>query len=109
VFFHKPRKIPLYCDSRLDKAIAELDHAWDHTINRIRLNENTGFCLDEKGNTWNLLYDGSEKLDDSFFETLTKVEIADLLMFVGDIIEMWNGFTHIKGKYIKRNQLFPWQ
>ncbi len=49
-----------------------------------------------------MLYDAREKLDDSFFKGLPKVEIADLMMFIGEKISMWDGFTHIKGRYLKR-------
>lgn len=44
----------------------------------------------------------SEKLDDAFFKTLPQVELADVIMFIGNSIGMWNGFTHMKDRYIKR-------
>ena len=101
-------KIPIYCDRRLDNAVKTLDNAWDITTENIRLNQNIGFNLKEtKGGEeqeWSLLYDSSEKLDDSFFKTLPKVEIADVMMFIGNLINMWDGFTHIKDRYIKRRK-----
>ncbi|MBE9527512.1 MAG: Tn3 family transposase [Proteobacteria bacterium] len=98
-------KIPIYCDQRLDDAIQKLDNAWDTTTENIRLDYNTGFNFKETKSgqkDWSLLYDSSEKLDDTFFKTLSKVGIADVMMFVGDITGMWSGFTHIKNRYNKR-------
>ena len=99
-------KIPIYCDERLEAAVAELDNAWDVTTQNIQSGLNTGFNLKKENKSgkqeWSLLYDSSEKLDDAFFKMLPKVEIADVIMFVGGLINMWNGFSHIKGSYIKR-------
>lgn len=100
-------KLPIYCDQRLDDAVKMLDNAWETTTENIRLDNNAGFNIKEtkEGDTkWNLLYDSKEKLDDTFFKTLPKVEIADVVTFVGDLIGMWDGFTHIKGRYSKRKK-----
>ena len=100
-------KIPIYCDQRLDDAVKMLDNAWETTTENIRLEQNPGFSIKEtkEGETkWNLLYDSKEKLDDAFFKTLPKVEIADVVMFVGDLVGMWDGFTHIKDRYTKRKK-----
>ncbi len=100
-------KIPIYCDKRLDDALQLLDDTWDKTTENIRLNKNSGFNVKETKagqQQWSLLYDSSEKLDDTFFKTLPKVEIADMVMFIGDLIGLWDGFTHIKGRYIKRKK-----
>ena len=96
-------KIPIYCDERLDAALAELDEAWTRTTNRIETGENVGIEITQTKDTmrWTLLYDVSEKLDDSFFRNLSKVEIADIMMFIGERLSMWDGFSHIKGRYIK--------
>lgn len=100
-------KIPIYCGKRLDDAIQMLDKAWDTTTENIRLGHNTGFNITEAkaGQAeWSLLYDSSEPLDDAFFKTLPKVEIADIIMFIGDRIGMWDGFTHMKDRYTKRKK-----
>ena len=100
-------KIPIYCDERLDDAIAMLDRAWDTTTQNIRLDKNAGFNIKETKSgqqEWSLLYDSSEPLDDTFFKTLPKVEIADIIMFVGDRIGIWHGFTHMKDRYIKKKK-----
>ena len=70
-------KIPIYCDKRLEEALLDLDLAWDET---------------------------KEKLDDSFFSNLPKIEIANLFKFIGDLTQLWGGFTHIKHRYIKRQK-----
>lgn len=101
-------KIPVYCDKRLDDAISALNTAWDTTTTNIQSGLNSGFNLKERKPgqppEWTLLYNSSEKLDDAFFKSLPKVEIADVVMFVGDLINMWDSFTHIKGRYIKRTK-----
>ena len=38
------------------------------------------------------------------FANLPKIEIADLLKFIGDKMNLWDGFNHIKPKYIKRDR-----
>jgi TnpA family transposase len=98
-------KIPIYCDERLDDAIEMLDKAWDTTTTNILSGDNSGFHIKETKSgqpEWSLLYDSSEHLDDAFFKTLPKVEIADIVMFIGDRIGMWDGFTHMKDRYTKR-------
>ncbi len=102
-------KIPIYCDERLDKALEMLDHTWDKTTENINLGMNVGLNIKTKSGKqeWSLLYDSSENLEDAFFKTLPKVEIADLLMFIGDRTHMRDGFTHQKDRYIKRKKPIP--
>lgn len=98
-------KIPIYCDKRLDDALATLDEAWDKTTKRIELGENTGFNITETKSgeqDWTLSYDSSIPLDDSFFKTLPQVEIADIVKYVGDRVNMWNCFSHMKTRYTKK-------
>ncbi len=103
-------KIPIYCDQRLDDALQELNNAWERTTHNIRENNNPGVSVRETKNGqqhWSLLYDSVEKLDDAFFKNLPKVEIANIMMFIGDRIGMWNGFTHLKDRYTKRKKPLP--
>lgn len=51
---------------------------------------------------WSLSYDSLDKLDDTFFRTLTQVEIPDIMMYIGDRINMWHAFTHMKTLYNKK-------
>ena len=105
-------KIPIYCDKRLDEALLALDSAWEETNANIAKRTNKGIELTETleadGSTtiqsWKLLYDAKEKLDDAFFSNLPRVEIADVLKFIGDLTQLWSGFTHIKHRYIKRQK-----
>jgi TnpA family transposase len=98
-------KIPIYCNKQLDEALQNLDLAWKETNANIDTNEGVEVTEDEDSNlSWKLLYDAKEKLDDSFFSNLPKIEIADLLKFIGDRMHLWDGFTHIKLKYIKRKK-----
>ncbi len=103
-------KLPIYCDKRLDDALAALDNAWNATTENINFGHNLGFNIKETKTgqqDWNLLYDSSEKLDDAFFRKLPKVEIAEVLMFIGDFLGLWNGFEHMKDRYIKRKTPIP--
>ena len=61
--------------------------------------------IENEQQDWNLLYDNNEQLDDAFFKTLSKVELVDVLIFIGDRIRIWNGFTHMKDRYTKRKNL----
>ena len=103
-------KVPIYCDQRLDDALQELNDAWARTTDNIQENKNPGFNI-RKTRTgqqrWNLLYDRSEKLDDAFFKSLPKAEIANIVMFIGDRIGMWSGFTHMKDRYTKQKKPLP--
>jgi TnpA family transposase len=103
-------KIPVYCHERLDDAMTELDQAWKTTTDNIRLEKNKGFKWNEPSAgkpQWRLLYDSREKLEDAFFRTLPKTEIADVVMFVAEKTGMWNVFTHLKDRYIKRKKPQP--
>jgi TnpA family transposase len=103
-------KIPIYCDQRLDDVLQELNDAWDRTTGNIIENNNPGFSIRETKTGqqyWSLLYDSVEKLDDAFFKNLPKVEIANIVMFIGDLIGMWSGFTHMKDRYTKRKKPIP--
>ena len=100
-------KIPIYCDERLDEALKALDNAWDRTTKRISLGENAGFNL-KKTKTgvqdWSLGYDSQDKLDDAFFKTLSQAEIPDIVMHIGDRIDMWSSFAHMKTRYNKKKR-----
>jgi hypothetical protein len=43
-----------------------------------------------------LRYDSKEELDDAFFNNVPKVDLIDLIMFIGDHADMWGAFTHMK-------------
>jgi TnpA family transposase len=97
--------IPIYCDKHLDKSLDLLDNAWERTTIRIKTGENTGFKVKETKTgeqEWSLLYDCLDKLDDSFFKTLPQLEIPDVVMHIGDRINLWRAFTHMKTRYNKK-------
>lgn len=103
-------KIPIYCDQHLDDALTLLDDAWSRTTKRIELGENPGFNIIETKSgeqDWTLNYDRSDELDDAFFKTLPQVGIADIVMYIGDRINMWDSFSHIKTRYTKRKKPVP--
>lgn len=96
--------IPIFCDAHLDNRLLELDEAWKRTTHGIDSGSNEGFNIinDHKIPTWTLLYDTSEELEDQYLKNLPKVEIANLIKFVGDLIGMWGEFSHAKIRGIKR-------
>ena len=97
--------IPIFCDSHLDEVLEHLDNAWDRTTKRIIMGENAGFKIKATKSgeqEWSLLYDGLDRLDDAFFRTLPQVEIPDVVMHIGDRINIWSAFTHMKTRYNKR-------
>jgi TnpA family transposase len=103
-------KIPIYCDKRLDDALISLDEAWERTTKRINNGENEGFTITETKSgkqDWTLSYDSLDKLDDAFFKNLSQVEIADLMMHIGDRVNFWDCFSHIKTRYTKRKKPIP--
>ncbi len=100
-------KIPIYCDQRLDDVLESLDKALLETNANIanEVNKHIAISKNKEGEeSWHLLYEAKEELKDSFFSNLPKIEIADLLKFIGDYINLWDGFTHIKHKYVKRKK-----
>ena len=100
-------KIPIYCDKRLNQALEDLEQSLLETNSNISSGANKNIELTENKDgetTWHLLYEAKEPLEDSFFSNLPKIEIADLLKFIGDRINLWDGFTHIKHKYTKRKK-----
>lgn len=54
--------------------------------------------------SWNVIYEPKESISDGFFANLPKIEIADLLKFISDKINLWDGSNHMKPKYIKRQK-----
>lgn len=101
-------KIPIYCEEYLDRMLEKLDQSWQRTTQGINAGENLGINIktDEKDETqidWTLRYDASDPVDDTFLNKLPKVEIANLLKYIGDLTNMWPKFSHRKNKYVKRN------
>jgi len=106
---HGYDKIPIYCDEHLDNMSAELDAAWERTTQGINNGTNEGINIDleNKVTPWTLSYDTSEELEDQYLSSLPKVEIPNLIKFVGNISGMWNTFSHSRARYIKRKIADP--
>lgn len=102
-------KIPIYCDEHLDNMSNQLDTAWEQTTHGIvsGSNEDINIDLENKGVPWSLNYDTSEELEDQYLSNLPKVEIPNLIKFVGDITGMWDKFSHSKTRYVKRKIAEP--
>jgi TnpA family transposase len=102
-------RIPIYCDEHLDSKLSELDAAWERTAQGIDSGTNKGINikLENKTPTWSLSYDVSEELEDQYLRNLPKVEIPNLIKFVGDLVGMWGKFTHAKNRGIKRKSADP--
>ena len=101
------QKIPIYCDERLDDLLTELDEAWEVVTNNIKTGTNTGIKVeisDNRTTTWQLNYDAGSKLDDSFFRNVNKLDIANMFTFIDNMTNAFDGFEHIKGRYVKRTK-----
>ena len=103
-------KIPAYCDERLKQALSELESAWKQTNHRIDDGHNTGIQVhidDEDISTWKLSYDSEKTEEPTFFDGLSQIDIADIMKFVGDQLEIWPVFNPLKYRYIKHKQPDP--
>jgi len=98
-------KIPVYCRERLDKLEQELHESWMITNKNIIDGINNGIVIEEKDSkkVWHLTYEAKEKPEeDSFFKNLAQIEIASIIQYVAEKINLWSAFIHIKPKYSKQ-------
>ena len=96
-------KIAIYCSEHLDQKLSELTHAWQNLYKNIDNNKGINIIHMPDGSIeWQLNYDTSEKLDDVFFKNIPKLDIADIFIFIDSIMHIFEGLTHIKGRYLKR-------
>jgi hypothetical protein len=85
-----------YCDQRLDEALDELDKALLRTNANIDSGANKHIKIinnEDSIKSWDLIYEPKEPISDGFFANLPKIEIADLLKFIGDKMNLWDGFN----------------
>jgi hypothetical protein len=93
------KKIPVYCDGRLDQALADLENAWIQTNKNIEEGHNKSLKIetDDKGAiTWKLTYDTDDADKSTFFDELPKRDIADVFKFMGDYLKLWMLFESQK-------------
>ena len=104
------KKIPVYCDGRLDQALSALEEAWNQTNKNIDEGKNKSIKIetDDKGNvTWKLTYDADESEKVTFFDELPKKDIADVFKCMGDYLRIWGLFESQKDKYVKHRHPSP--
>ena len=104
------KKIPVYCDERLDLALLELEKAWIRTNGNIENGCNTGITIKNDQNgilSWSLLYDADAKESSTFFDGLTQTDIADIMKFMGDFLKIWPIFSSLKNRYAKHKNPNP--
>ncbi len=98
-------KIPIYCSTHLDQKLEELNGKWKALYSNIENNENLKITTNKDGTlSWQLSYEASDELDDSFFRNIPKSDVGDVLAFVNEALDIFNGFTHNKGRYIKKTE-----
>jgi TnpA family transposase len=96
-------KIPIYCSEHLDQKLSELNKSWQNLYKNIDNNKGINIINMPDGSLeWQLNYNTCEKLDDVFFKNIPKLDVADIFVFIDSIMHIFEGFTHIKGRYIKR-------
>lgn len=101
------KKIPLYCDERLDEALAELDNAWQRTNDNIENGDNKDITIEnnEQGLvTWKLTYTTEKPQESKFFSELPQIDVAEAIRTIGDKTNFWPVFTHLKARYVKCQQ-----
>lgn len=104
------KKIPLYCDERLDEILAELDNAWKRTNENIENGENKDITIEtnEQGLvTWKLTYTTEKPQESKFFSELPQIDVADAVRIIGDKTQFWPVFTHLKARYVKCQEPDP--
>lgn len=104
------KKIPVYCDERLDQALDELENAWLRTNQGINDGSNNGIKIEINDlgiTTWKLTYDADSKESSTFFDELPKQEIADIIKFMGDHLKIWILFESLKDRYVKHKRPSP--
>lgn len=104
------KKIPVYCNGRLDQALADLENAWIQTNKNIEEGHNKSLKIeiDDKGTiTWKLTYDTDDTDKSTFFDELPKRDIADVFKFMGDYLKLWMLFESQKDKYVKYKHPSP--
>jgi TnpA family transposase len=104
------KKIPVYCDGRLDQALADLENAWIQTNKNIEEGHNKSLKIeiDDKGTiTWKLTYDTDDTEKSTFFDELPKRDIADVFKFMGNYLKFWILFESQKDKYVKYKHPSP--
>jgi len=104
------KKIPVYCDERLEQALENLEDAWIQTNKNIDDGKNKSIKIetDDKGIvTWKLTYDTDESEKSTFFDELPKEDIADVFKFMGDHTKIWILFESQKDKYVKHKHPSP--
>lgn len=98
------KKIPVYCNVRLEQALAELENAFIETNKNIDDDCNDGIKIETDDNgeiTWKLTYDADEIEPSEFFDGLPKTDIADIVKFMGDYLKIWRLFRSQKDRYVK--------
>ena len=99
-------KIPIYCSTHLDQKLKELNDKWKRLYSNIEYNKNLKIVTNKDGSlSWQLNYDASEELDDSFFRNIPKSDVGDILAFVNEALDIFTAFTHNKGRYIKKTEV----
>jgi len=104
------KKIPVYCDGRLDQALVDLENAWIQTNKNIKdgINKSIEIETDNKGVvTWKLTYDTDEAEKSTFFDALPKKDIANVFKFMGDYLKLWGLFESQKDRYVKHKRPSP--
>jgi TnpA family transposase len=105
------KKIPIYCDERLDQASNGLEDAWTRTNDNIDNGSNQGIKIETYPlgvTTWKLTYDANTEESTTFFDELPKSEIADIMKFMGDYLKIWLIFESQKDRYVKIKHPSPW-
>jgi len=87
----------------LEKLENKLEESLLEVNRRISDKENESFDQTEKRVRWSLKYPvKAEDHSDSFFDSMTQIDLYQVLRFVHSQTDFISSFTHLRGKYVKQ-------
>ncbi len=90
-------------ETHLEKLEKRLEESLRETNRRILNKDNESFEKKKNSSRWSLKYLAKLENDaDSFFDTLTQIDLYQVLRFVHNKTDFISSFTHLRGKYAKQ-------
>jgi hypothetical protein len=94
--------LSLPVETHLDEFENKLEESLREVNRRISDKENKSFEKKQQSSPWSLKYPAKLETDsDSFFDTLTQIDLFQVLQFVDSKTDFISSFKHLRGKYAK--------
>ena len=95
--------LSLPVETHLDELENKLEESLREVNRRISDKENKSFEKKQQSSRWSLKYPAKLENDsDSFFDTLTQIDLFQVLRFADSKTDFISSFTHLRGKYAKQ-------